>query len=293
MKKLHGTMVVMVTPFTSKDKFDEKGFRKNLDWFISEGIHGVISTGSTSEFANLSVEELKRVIDVTVEHTAGRVPVMAGTAANSTKATIELTQHAQKAGADAALIVSPFYGLPNQEELYQHFKAVSENVDIQIMLYNNPWYSGADMMPETVARLAEFDNVVYIKESTADMRRVHEIQRLCGDKLEVWCGWDDLALECFLMGCKGWVCPTANFLPKMCAELFELAEAKKYDKAREMYFKLLPFLHYLESGQLLAKTKEAMNMVGRVGGKPRRPFLPLTPKQKAELKKMLQSIGAV
>ena len=293
MKQLHGTMTVMITPFTANDEFDEKGFRSNIDWYIAEGIHGIICTGSTSEFANLTLEELKRVIDVTTDHAAGRVPVMAGTAANSTKATIELTQYAQKAGADAALIVSPFYGLPNQEELYEHFKSISQNVDLQIMLYNNPWFSGADMLPETVARLADFDNVKYIKESTADMRRVHEIQSLCDDKIEVWCGWDDLALECFMMGCTGWVCPTANFLPKMCAELFELAEAKKFDEARDMYFKLLPFLRYLESGQLLAKTKEAVNMVGQVGGEPRRPFLPLTSEQKSELKRMLQSIGAI
>lgn len=293
MKELHGTMTVMITPFTSNDEFDEKGFRSNIDWFIAEGIHGIICTGSTSEFANLSVKEHQHIIDVTTDHTAGRVPVMAGTAANSTKSTIEMTQHAQKSGVDAALIVSPFYGLPNQEELYEHYKSISQNVDLQIMLYNNPWFSGVDMMPETIARLADFENVKYIKESTADMRRVHEIQSLCGNNIEVWCGWDDLALECFLMGCSGWVCPTANFLPKMCVQLFELAEAKKFDEARELYFKLLPFLKYLESGQLLSKTKEAVNMVGHVGGEPRRPFLPLTDEQKAELKRMLQFVGAI
>ena len=161
------------------------------------------------------------------------------------------------------------------------------------MLYNNPFYSGVDMLPATVAKLAEIPNVQYIKESTADVRRVHEIQLLCGDKIDVWCGWDDLALECFLMGCGGWVCPTANFLPKMCAELFTLSQEKKYDDAKALYFKLLPFLNYLESGQLLAKTKAAMNMMGLSGGEPRRPFLPLADDQKPELKKMLQMIGAL
>ena len=293
MKKLKGTMVVMVTPFTESGEVDEKGFRKNIDWYISEGIHGVICTGSTSEFANLTVDELKKVIDIAVNQTNGRVPVMAGTAANSTRATIDLTSHALKAGADAALIVSPFYGLPTQEELFQHFKAIAETVDIPIMLYNNPFYSGVDMLPPTVTKLAEIPNVKYIKESTADVRRVHEIQLLCAEKIDVWCGWDDLALESFLMGCGGWVCPTANFLPKMCAELFTLSQEKKYEEAKALYFKLLPFLNYLESGQLLAKTKEAMNMMGLSGGKPRRPFLPLEDEKKPELKEMLQIIGAL
>jgi len=291
MKKLRGTMVVMVTPFTKNDQVDEKGLRENIDWYISEGIHGLICTGSTSEFANLSVEEHKKVIDISVEQAKDRVPVMAGTACNSTKATIEMTKYAYDAGADAALIVSPFYGLPNQEELYTHFKAVADNVPIQVMLYNNPWYSGADMLPSTVARLAEIDNILYIKESTADIRRVHEIQRLCREKINVWCGWDDLALESLLMGCGGWVCPTANFLPKMCAQLFDLVQAKNYTKARDVYFKLLPLLNYLESGQLLAKTKEAMNMIGQNGTKPRKPFLPLPANQKPELRKMLKEVG--
>ncbi|MCF8109042.1 MAG: 4-hydroxy-tetrahydrodipicolinate synthase [Desulfohalobiaceae bacterium] len=293
MKKLHGMMTVLITPFTSNDEFNEKGFRENIDWLISEGVHGLIATGSTSEFASLSDQELKQVIRVTVEQASGRVPVMAGTAANSTKATIERTKYAQSVGADAALIVPPFYGLPSQKELFEHYKSVSQNVDIQIMLYNNPWFSGVDMSPETIAGLAEFPTIQYVKESSADMRRVHEIQHLGGDNIEVWCGWDDLALECFLMGCSGWVCPTSNFLPKFCAELFERAEERNYESAREMYFRLLPFLQYLESGQLVAKAKEALNLIGKAGGVPRRPFLPLTSEQKAELKTMLESIGAI
>ena len=218
MKKLKGTMVVMVTPFTEDGQIDEQGFRKNIDWYIEEGVHGLICNGSTGEFANMNREELGRTLDITLDQAGGRVPVMAGTAANTTKDTIELTQNAQKAGADAAMIVNPFYGLPNQEELYQHFKAVADNSDINIMLYNNPWFSGVDMQPDTVARLAECQTIKYIKESTADVRRVHEIQRLCGDSIDVWCGWEDLAYECFLMDCGGWVCPTANFLPAWCAD---------------------------------------------------------------------------
>jgi 4-hydroxy-tetrahydrodipicolinate synthase len=291
MKQLKGTMVVMATPFTEEGQFDEEGFRANIDWFIAEGIHGVICTGSTSEFANMETEEIQRCMDVTVDQAAGRVPVMAGTAANTTKKTIELTQYAQKAGADAAMIVSPFYGLPNQDELFEHFKSVAENTDIPIMVYNNPWFSGVDILPETVAKIAASPNVKYIKESTADIRRVHEIQRLSGDAIDVWCGWEDLAYECFIMDCGGWVCPTANFLPAKCANLFNLTQEGKYKEAKQLYFELLPFLNYLEAGAFLAKVKAAMNLLGHSGGVPRRPFLPLAGKDIDELKKMLIEAG--
>lgn len=293
MKQLKGTMVVMATPFTEEGQFDEKGFRENIDWFISEGIHGVICTGSTSEFANMDTEEIQRCIDVTVEQAGGRVPVMAGTAANTTKKTIELTQYAQRAGADAAMIVSPFYGLPNQEELYLHFKTIAENTDIPIMLYNNPWFTGADILPETVAKIAASPTIKYIKESTADIRRVHEIQRLSGDTIDVWCGWEDLAYECFLMDCGGWVCPTANFLPAKCANLFNLTQEGKYKEAKQLYFELLPYLNYLEAGAFLAKVKAAMNILGRSGGFPRKPFLPLAGKEIDELRKMLIESGEI
>ena len=291
MKNLRGTMVVMVTPFTEDGELDEQGYRKNIDWYIAEGIHGLICNGSTGEFANMTKEECSRTLDITLDQAGGRVPVMAGTAANTTRESIERTQTAQKAGADAAMIVNPFYGLPNQEELYQHFKAVADNSDINIMLYNNPWYSGVDMQPETVARLAETKNIKYIKESTADVRRVHEIQRLSGENIDVWCGWEDLAYECFLMDCGGWVCPTANLFPFSCANLFNLVQEDKKEEAKELYFKLLPFLNYLEDGDLLAKVKAGMNALGHNGGVPRRPFLPLGPDRIGELKKMIKESG--
>jgi 4-hydroxy-tetrahydrodipicolinate synthase len=291
MGKLKGTFTVMVTPFTQDEELDEKGLRENIDWYIEEGIHGVICTGSTGEFANLSDEEHKKVIDITVDQVKKRVPVIAGTAAHSTRRTIEITKYAKDAGADAALIVAPFYGLPIQEELYHHFRTISENVDISIMLYNNPGTSGVDMLPTLIERLTAFDNILYLKESTGDIKRVHEIMRCCGDRIDVWCGWDDLAYECFFLGCGGWVCPTANFMPKMTAELFTLVEKKEYDKAKELYFKMLPLLNFLEAGQLVGKVKEAMNMMGRSGGKPRRPFLSIAEEQRDELKKMLKNIG--
>jgi 4-hydroxy-tetrahydrodipicolinate synthase len=293
MEKLGGTFVVMVTPFTPDERLDEKGFRENIDWYILEGIHGVICLGSTGEFANLSIEERKSVIDLTVDQVRDRVPIIAGTAANSTRETIEMTKYAQDAGAVAALIVAPFYGLPTQEDLYEHYKSISENVSIPIMVYNNPGFSGVDMLAPLIERLAVIDNILYLKESTGDIKRVHEIMLRCGDRIDVWCGWDDLAYEFFSLGCRGWVAPVANFMPKTAVELFTLVEKKEYEKARALYFKMLPLLSYLEEGQLLAKVKEAMNMIGKAGGKPRRPFLPITEEQKNELRAMLSEVGLI
>jgi len=293
MEKLRGTFVVMVTPFTQDEQLDEKGFRANIDWYIAEGIHGVICLGSTGEFASLSNGERRKVIDLTVDQVNGRVPVIAGTAAHSTRHTIEITEYAKNAGVDTALIVAPFYGLPTQEDLYHHYKDIADNVDIPIMLYNNPWTSGVDMLPPLIERLSAIEKILYIKESTGDIKRVHEIMRRCGDSIDVWCGWDDLAYECFFLGCGGWVCPSANFMPKMTTELFTLVDNKEYAKAKALFFKMLPLLSYLEEGQLLAKVKEAMNIIGKAGGKPIKPFLPIGDEQKSELQGMLIDIGLI
>ncbi len=293
MKKLRGAFTVMVTPFTADEQLDEKGFRENIDWYIEEGIHGVICLGSTGEFANLTIEERKSVIDLTIDQVQSRVPIIAGTAANSTRETIAMTKYAKDAGADAALIVAPFYGLPTQEDLYEHYKSISENVSIPIMVYNNPGFSGVDMLPPLIERLAAIDNILYLKESTGDIKRVHELLRRCGDSIDIWCGWDDLAFECFVLGCSGWVAPVANFMPRESALLFALAQDKEYEKARSLFFRMLPLLNYLEAGQLLSKVKEAMNIIGKAGGKPRKPFLPIDEAQKAELRKMLKKTGAI
>ncbi len=291
MKKLKGVFTVMITPFTSEGSIDENGFRGNIDWYIKEGIHGVICLGSTGEFATLSIEERRMVIDITMDQVSGRVPVIAGTAANATREVIEMTKYAQDAGAAAAIIVTPYYGLPTQEDLFEHYRAVAENVSIPIMLYNNPWYSGVDLLPPVVERLSEYESIQYIKESTGDIKRIHEIMRCCGDNIDIWCGWDDLVYESLMLGCRGWVAPIANFLPKKAVELFDLVDNKEFEKARALFFEMLPVLHYLEEGQLTGKVKEAMNIIGLAGGVPRRPFLPISDEQKSELRGMLADMG--
>jgi len=248
--------------------------------------------GSTGEFAALSVEEHKNIIDVVVDQVNGRIPVIAGTAACSTKLVIELTEYAQNAGADGAMIVPPFYTKPDERELYEHFRTVAESVDIPIMLYNNPWTSKVDMQPSLIAKLAEIDNILYVKESTGDITRVWKIINLAGDKITVFCGSDNLALESFLMGARGWICVAANIIPKHASRLYELAcKEEDLEKARALYAEILPLLNFLEgTGKFSQLSKAGLEMSGRKAGPVRKPLLPIDGEEKHKLKIILKKI---
>jgi len=275
-KKLQGVFAVLVTPFTKDDKIDEKTLRKHIRCLVDVGkVHGIIPTGSTGECAALSDEERMLVADITISEVDKALPVVVGTSAASTKAAIRFSQYAQKVGADGVLTLPGYYSHPDPREIYEHYKTLSKNIDIPIMVYNNPGPSGVDMKPELVAKLAEFDNVSYVKESSGDMTRVAAIQRLCGDKITVFCGCDALAMEMFLMGAAGWVAPPANIIPQQCVKLFELAFVKKdIAKAKQLYLKLLPLFSLFEStGQYVQLTKAGLGILGKPYGEPRRPLL--------------------
>lgn len=292
-KRFQGVYAVLCTPFTEEDKVDEAALRKHLRYLLEEGkVHGIVAIGSTGEFAALSEEERKSVAEMTVGEVNGRVPVIVGTASVSTRETIQYSQHAQKAGADGVMVVAPYYCHPNEEEIYQHYKALAENTDIPIMIYNNPGTSGVDMQPSLIARLVEFEQILYIKESSGDIRRVAEIMRLCGDKMSVFCGCDNLALEMFVMGAQGWIAPGANMIPQLCVELFELAAVRKeMAKARELYFRLLPlFTMFESSGQYVQLTKAGMAILGRPFGIPRKPLLPAAEEASQNLKEILDAL---
>ena len=275
VKEWHGVFVVVCTPFDKKGAVDEAVLRRHLRFLLDEGkVHGVIPTGSTGEFASLSEAERKRVVEITLDEVRGRAPVVAGAAAVSTQDTIMYARSAEEAGADGVMIVPPYYCHPTERELHEHYRSVAKRIHIPIMVYNNPSTSGVDMLPALVARLAEIENVTHIKESSGDMHRVSEIMRLCGDRMTVFCGADNLALEMFMLGVQGWVAAPANVLPKQCVELFELAVVKKdLEKARSLYFKLLPFFTALESGQFVQYVKASLEILGRSVGPPRRPLM--------------------
>lgn len=291
-KEFHGVYAVPCTAFSEDGQVDERAMRRHLRFILDEGgVHGIIPLGSTGEFAFLSEEERKMVVSITLSEVAGAVPVLPGATGVSTKEAIMYAQFAQEAGADGVMILSPYYGHPDQEELYCHFKAVAESIDVPIMLYNNP-ASGADMLPPLVARLAEIDNIRAIKESTGEMQRVAEIMRPSADRIEVLCGCDTLSMEMFTMGVQGWVAAPSNVVPRQCVELYDLVAVKRdFESGWALYSKLLPLFTMFEgTGKYVQLAKAALEMLGRPIGAPRKPLLPASEEQRKELKRLLDAI---
>lgn len=291
-EEFRGVYAVICTPFGESAEVDEVALRSHVRFLMDEGgVQGIIPTGSTGEFAALSEQERKRVVDVVIDEIDGRVPVIVGSAAVSTRDTVIYSQCAQEAGADGLMVVAPYYCHPGEEELYEHYRTLAANIDIPIMVYNNPGTSGVDMQPSLIARLAELDPIRYVKESSGDMHRVAEIMRLCDD-MTVFCGCDNLALEMFAMGVQGWVAPPANFIPEQCVEIYTLAIVERnMDRARDLYFKLLPLFNMLEStGRYVQMVKAALEMLGRPVGSPRRPLLPASEEERRQLKQILDSL---
>ncbi|MGB9640198.1 MAG: 4-hydroxy-tetrahydrodipicolinate synthase [Anaerolineales bacterium] len=295
-KKYRGVFAVICTPFDEKGDIDELTLRKHIRYLLDQcGVHSIIPTGSTGEFAFLTEAERLRVMEITLDEVNHKVPVFVGTAACSTNETIRYAQLAQNAGADGVMVVSPYYGSLSQEELYGHFSALAQSISIPIIVYNNPGTSGSDILPPVVARLAEFDNIVAIKESSGVMQRVSEIMRLCGDKIEVLCGCDTLILEMFQMGVEGWVAAPANLIGELCVELYDIGvEQKDFEKAKELYFKILPLTTLFESsGKYVQLAKAGLAMRGMPIGEPRKPLLPPDPQLLESLREILDSLGLI
>jgi len=292
MTGFRGICVPIVTPFDEHGEVDADVIRSNVEFLIDHGVHGIIPTGSTGEFASLSREERMNVIKLTIDSVNGRVPVIAGTSAQSTRDATEYSKFAEDSGADGVMMISPFYGRPRDAEVVEHYKTVARSIHIPIMIYNNPGTSGVDLKPVQIAEMSRVDNISYVKDSTGSTERVHEIIRLCGERITVFCGWDSIALESFLLGCKGWVAGVANVVPKQCVELFNLAVNKMDMKAaRDLYYALLPLLQGLEAGGAYAQyVKACMELLGRDPGKPRRPLLPPTEEEREMLRELLSKV---
>lgn len=210
---IQGSLVALVTPMLPDGSVDDAALKRLLDWHVGQGTDAIVSVGTTGESATLDEKEHCAVIARTVELVAGRIPVIAGTGANSTREAINLTQTAKQVGADACLLVTPYYNKPTQEGLYQHYKAIAEAVDIPQILYNVPGRTSVDMQPETVARLARIDNIVGLKEASGDLARISRLRGLVSDSFALYSGEDGIARESILMGANGDISVTANVAP--------------------------------------------------------------------------------
>ena len=295
-KKLRGAFAVLVTPFNGDYSLNETGLRENIEWLIGEGIHGLIPAGSTGEFASLSELERKKLIEITVDQVAGRVPVCAGTGAETTRDAVMYTRFAKEVGCDAVMIIPPYYFGPNPEELYNHYKTISDSVDIPIMIYNNPWTTAVDMTVDVVLKLAKIENVKYIKESSGDVRRIGQLVLMGNERITPFAGFDDLLFESFVMGAEGGVVVAANICPKLCADLFHLVVDKRdYQEGRKLYLRMLPLLSYIEgpTHKIAQTAKRGVDLVGHAGGPPRPPRIPLSQDEEEELRRILQNMGLI
>jgi 4-hydroxy-tetrahydrodipicolinate synthase len=281
-----GSIVAIVTPF-KKGKVDEKAFGDLIEWHISQDTRGIVPCGTTGESATLDYKEHYRVIDITIEIVNKKIPVIAGTGANATDETIMITKQAKKSGADAALLVSPYYNKPTQEGLYRHYKAVAEAVDIPIVLYNVPGRTAVNILPTTVARLAEIKNIVAIKEASGDMKQVSEVIRLCGDKIFVLSGDDFTTLPLLALGGKGVISVSANVAPKDVSTMCSLWMKGQHDGARAIHYKLEPLnaAMFIETNPIPVKT--ALAMMGKIKEEFRLPLCEMSAANKEKLKKVL------
>lgn len=287
-----GSIVAIVTPF-KKNKLDEQALGDLIDWHISEGTQGIVPCGTTGESATLTYDEHYRVIEVTIQAVNKRIPVIAGTGANSTSETIIMTEEAKKLGADGALLVVPYYNKPTQEGLYRHYKTIAEKVDIPIVLYNVPSRTSLNMLPQTVARLADIRNIVAIKEATGNMAQVSEIIGLCGDRLSVLSGDDFTTFTLMALGGKGTISVSANVAPKDVSEMCGALEEEKYDTARELHFKLEPLNKgmFIETNPIPVKT--ALSMMGKIQEEIRLPLCPMSSDNKEKLKNIIKNYGLI
>lgn len=290
---IKGAIVAIVTPFKDGN-VDEEGLRNLIEFQIENGTDAIVPCGTTGESATLSHTEHKQVVEITIDEVKGRVPVIAGTGSNSTAETIELTLHAKSAGADAALVITPYYNKPTQEGLFQHFKAVSDACAFPMILYNVPGRTALNMLPSTVARLAELDDVIGIKEATGSMQQASDIISLCGDKITVLSGDDFTAFPLLSIGGKGVISVVSNVAPRDMADMMDAFEAGDLENARALHYKLWPLNNamFYETNPVPAKT--ALALMGKISsGELRLPLSPMSEANLEKLKKTMTEYGLI
>ena len=288
---IQGSLVALVTPMAENGEVDFDGLRELVEWHVQQGTDGIVAVGTTGESATLDEREHCQVIRRTVEFVAGRIPVIAGTGANSTTEAIHLTRCAKEAGADACLLVTPYYNKPTQEGLYLHHKAVAEAVDVPQILYNVPGRTACDMQPETAGRLAELNNIVGIKEATGELERVARIRELCGNDFALYSGDDATALEFILRGGNGVISVTANLAPERMHRMCSKAIEGDVDAARIINEELSP-LHetlFVEANPI--PVKWALAEMGKIPNGIRLPLTPLSEAARSPVRDAMAQAG--
>ena len=285
-----GSITALVTPF--KDgAVDDAALSALVDWQITEGVHGLVPVGTTGESPTLSHAEHERVVEIVVEAAAGRVPIMAGAGSNSTAEAIAFTQHAEKAGADGVLHVTPYYNKPTQDGLYAHFEAINNATGLPIILYNIPGRSIVDMTPETMGRLAKLDNIVGVKDATADLSRVAQQEASCGEDFIQLSGEDATAVDFNRQGGQGCISVCANVAPRLCATMQEAALNGDFETADKLLATLLPLMDALFCETSPQPVKYAMARLGKCAEDIRLPLLPASAAARAQVDAAMDDLG--
>jgi len=287
-----GSIVAMITPFDQDNKIDEQGIEELVEFHVKNGTDGIVPCGTTGESPTLSHEEHKKVIELTVKAVAGRVPVIAGTGSNSTEEAIDLTASAKELGADAVLLVMPYYNKPSQKGLYEHFKTIAEKVDIPGIIYNVPSRSGVNMLPSTLAELAELKNVVAVKEASGNLEQMAEVMYLCGKNITLLSGDDKILLPVLSIGGKGVISVVANIIPKEVSQMVKEFQKGNYQEAQDLFFKTIYPLSramFYETNPIPVKT--AVRLMGLPAGNLRLPMIDMEDSHFQQLKKDLKEFN--
>ncbi|MCG2573494.1 4-hydroxy-tetrahydrodipicolinate synthase [Acinetobacter sp. ME22] len=292
-QNIQGSIVALVTPMFEDGSVDWKNLEKLVEWHVEQGTNAIVAVGTTGEPSTLSMSEHTQVIKEVIRVVNKRIPVIAGTGANSTHEAIELTKEAQMLGADAALLVTPYYNKPTQEGLYQHFKAIAETVDLPIIVYNVPGRTGVDMQNETVLRLADIPNIIAVKDATGDTARGKALIDALKGRMSVFSGDDETAAELISLGANGNISVTANVAPKLMSELCAAALQGHQDIAQQINNKIANLNNILFCESNPIPVKWALHEMGQIGTGIRLPLTPLAEQYRAPLREALKDVGII
>ena len=290
LPRIEGCLTALVTPFAG-GKVDFPTLAKLVDWQIENGVDGIVSVGTTGESATLDVDEHVAVIAATVKAARGRVPVIAGAGGNATSEALTLTKASEQAGADALLHVTPYYNRPSQEGLYRHFEAIAKSTKLPIILYNVPTRTACDMLTETVVRLADFDNIIGIKDATGNLVRATELVARCGDRVTVLSGDDGTAFPLYAVGARGVISVVSNVAPRDMSDMWDAAKAGDWERARRLHHKLRVMSQMLFAEPSPAPTKAALALLGRCSPDVRLPLVNASEKLTTELRAALEGLA--